>query len=76
MANVTSNISPIRNLLHAQMSQFHSNVYSSYFLPFVVVENLKGGVKVGESFRTSLIFLLTVLTTEDTTSLQLLYLCV
>jgi hypoxanthine phosphoribosyltransferase len=70
MANVTSNTSTIRSLLHAQMSQFHSNVYSSYFLPFVVVENLKGGVKVGESFRTSLIFLLTVLTTEDTTSLH------
>jgi hypothetical protein len=30
----------------------------------------EGGVKVGESFRTSLIFLLTVLTTEDTTSLH------
>lgn len=52
------------------MSQFHSNVYSSYFLPFVVVEHLKDGVKACESFRTSLIFSLTVLTTEDSTSLH------
>ena len=52
------------------MSQFHSNVYSSYFLPFVVVEHLKDGVKACESFRTSLIFPLTVLTTEDSTSLH------
>ena len=52
------------------MSQFHSNVYSSYFLPFVVVEHLKDCVKSCESFRTSLIFPLTVLTTEDTTSLH------
>ena len=52
------------------MSQFHSNVHSSYFLLFVVVEHLNGGVKACESFRTSLIFPLTVLTTEDSTSLH------
>lgn len=52
------------------MSQFHSNVYSSYFLPLVVVEHSKGGVKACESFRTSLMFSLTVLTPEDTTSVH------
>ena len=70
MANVTSNISPIISLLHAQMSKFHSNVYSSYFLPFVAVEDLKGGAKTCEILRTSLIFSLTVWMTLDTISLD------